>query len=107
LKYWIATVLTNQSHLALRSIPLIRPHRAFEERPSFDGLSGHLSPQEGEGDKAFFSLFHCTARHGTAGIRLEDRLEGNRGLRLMDETVEASAPAAAVLENVARGRRAL
>jgi hypothetical protein len=31
--------------------PLIRPHRAFEERPSFDGLWGHLLPQGAQGEK--------------------------------------------------------
>jgi hypothetical protein len=28
--------------------------------------------------KAFFSLFRCTARHGMAGVWLEDRLDRNR-----------------------------
>src|SRR5271155_1323726 len=27
--------------------PFIRPRRAFEDRPSLDGLWGHLPPQEG------------------------------------------------------------
>jgi hypothetical protein len=43
--------------------------------------------------KAFFSLFRCTARHGIAGVRLDDLLDGNRSLWLMDESMEASAPA--------------
>src|SRR5271165_2864298 len=43
--------------------------------------------------KAFFSLFRCTAGHGTAGVWLEDLLDGNRRLWLMDEGMEASAPA--------------
>src|SRR5271170_4865881 len=42
--------------------------------------------------KAFFSLFRCTARHGIAGVCLEDLLAGNRSLWLMDESMEASAP---------------
>ncbi len=42
--------------------------------------------------KAFFSLFWCAARHGIAGVWLEDLLDGNRSLRLIDEGVEASAP---------------
>jgi hypothetical protein len=42
--------------------------------------------------KAFFSLFRCTARHGVAGVWLEDLLDGNRSLWLMDESMEASAP---------------
>jgi hypothetical protein len=43
--------------------------------------------------KAFFSLFRCTARHGIAGIWLEDLLDHNRSLWLMDEAMEASTPA--------------
>ena len=42
--------------------------------------------------KAFFSLFRCTARHGIAGVWLEDLLDGNRSLWLIDESMEASAP---------------
>jgi hypothetical protein len=42
--------------------------------------------------KAFFSLFRCTARHGIAGVWLEDLLDGNRSLWLMDESMEASSP---------------
>jgi hypothetical protein len=42
--------------------------------------------------KAFFSLFRCTARHGMAGVWLEDRLDRNRSLWIMDEGMEASAP---------------
>src|SRR5271157_4657887 len=42
--------------------------------------------------KAFFSLFRCTARHGIAGVWLEDLLDGNRRFWLMDEGMEASAP---------------
>ena len=43
-------------------------------------------------EKAFFSLFRCTARHGIAGVWLEDLLDRNRSLWLMDEGMEASAP---------------
>ena len=42
--------------------------------------------------KAFFSLFRRTARHETAGVWLEDLLDGNRRVWLMDEGMEASAP---------------
>src|SRR5271170_2356172 len=35
--------------ISLRSIPRVRPHRAFEERPSIDGLWGHLPPRGGKG----------------------------------------------------------
>jgi hypothetical protein len=41
---------------------------------------------------AFFSLFCCPARHETAGVWLDDLLDGNRSLWLMDEGMEASAP---------------
>ncbi len=41
--------------------------------------------------KAFFSLFRCTARHGIAGVWLDDLLDGNRSLWLMDESLEESA----------------
>lgn len=41
---------------------------------------------------AFFSLFRCTARHGIAGVWLDDLLDGNRSLWLMDESLEESAP---------------
>src|ERR1700677_2169174 len=44
-----ASVRLYRRAISLRSIPLIRPHRAFEERPSFDGLWGHLPPQGGKG----------------------------------------------------------
>ena len=40
---------------------------------------------------AFFSLFRFSARHEVAGVWLEDLLAGNRRLRLMDESMEASA----------------
>ncbi len=43
--------------------------------------------------KAFFSLFRCTARHGPAGVWLENQLDRNRSRWLMGEGVEASAPA--------------
>jgi len=41
---------------------------------------------------AFFSLFRCTARHGIAGVWLDDLLDGNRSVWVMDESMEASAP---------------
>jgi len=46
-----------------------------------------------EHGKTFFSLFRCTAPHGIAGAWLDDLLDGNRSLWLMDESLEASAPA--------------
>jgi hypothetical protein len=42
-------------------------------------------------DRAFFSLFRRTARHETAGVWLEDLLDGNRKFWLMDESMESSA----------------
>jgi hypothetical protein len=45
--------------------------------------------------KAFFSLFRCMGKHETAGVWLEDLLDGGRNLWFMDESVEASAPAGA------------
>jgi hypothetical protein len=44
-------------------------------------------------ETAFFSLFRCAARHEVAGIWLEDLLNDNRRIWLMDEGMEASAPA--------------
>jgi hypothetical protein len=41
--------------------------------------------------KAFFSLFRHIARHETAGVWLEDLLDGNRKVWLMDESMESSA----------------
>jgi hypothetical protein len=41
---------------------------------------------------AFFSIFRLAARHDTAGVWLEDLLEGDRRLWLVDEALEASAP---------------
>jgi hypothetical protein len=41
---------------------------------------------------AFFSIFRFAARHETAGVWLEDLLEGDRRLWLVDEGLEASAP---------------
>jgi hypothetical protein len=41
---------------------------------------------------AFFSIFRFAARHETAGVWLEDLLEGERRLWLIDEALEASAP---------------
>jgi hypothetical protein len=40
---------------------------------------------------AFFSIFRFAARHETAGIWLEDLLEGGRRLWLIDEALDASA----------------
>ena len=45
---------------------------------------------------AFFSIFRLAARHDTAGVWLEDLLEGDRRLWLVDEALEASAPDGAV-----------
>jgi hypothetical protein len=71
-----------------------RGRRAFDHFLSdkarqFDATDFELAQRMG---KAFFSLFHCTARHGTAGIWIDDLLDGNRSLWLMDEGMEASVP---------------
>src|SRR5271163_2275613 len=43
--------------ISLRSIPRVRPHRAFEERPSIDGLWGHFPPQEGGRERPRLTCF--------------------------------------------------
>ena len=80
-------------------------HRAFRAEPPWtsgircfsratrarqlDATDFELAQRMG---KAFFSLFRCTARHGIAGVWLDDLLDGNRSLWLMDESMEESAP---------------
>jgi hypothetical protein len=46
--------------------------------------------------KAFFSLFRRADTHETAGVWVEDILDGDRRLWLMDESLEASARVGAV-----------
>ena len=74
--------------------PNQRGRRAFDvflapKARQLDATDFELAQRMG---KAFFSLFRCTARHGMAGVWLEDLLDGNRRLWLMDEGMEASAP---------------
>jgi hypothetical protein len=74
--------------------PNLRGRRAFDvflaaKARQLDAADFELAQRMG---KAFFSLFRCTARHGMAGVWLEDRLDRNRSLWLMDEGMEASAP---------------
>ena len=74
--------------------PNQRGRRAFDvflaaKARQLDAADFELAQRMG---KAFFSLFRCTARHGMAGVWLEDRLDRNRSLWLMDEGMEASAP---------------
>jgi hypothetical protein len=75
--------------------PNQRGRRAFDvflggKALQLDGTDFELAQQMG---KAFFSLFRCTARHEVVGVWLEDLLDGNRGLWLMDESMEDSASA--------------
>ena len=42
---------------------------------------------------AWFSVFRSAGRHEAAGVWLQDRLDGDRRLWMMDEALEASAPA--------------
>jgi len=77
--------------------PNQRGRRAFDvflasKARQLDAADCELAQRMG---KAFFSLFRCTARHGIAGVWLEDLLDGNRTLWLMDEAMEVSAPATA------------
>jgi hypothetical protein len=74
--------------------PNQRGRRAFDHFLSdatrrLDAADFELAERMG---KAFFSLFHLVARHGTAGVWLEDLLDGGRSLWLMDESMETSAP---------------
>jgi hypothetical protein len=82
----------------LSDIALFEPNqrgpRAFDvflaaKARQLDAADFELAQRMG---KAFFSLFRCTARHGMAGVWLEDRLDRNRSPWLMDEGMEASAP---------------
>ncbi len=73
--------------------PNQRGRRAFDvflegKALPFDAADFELAQRMG---KAFFSLFHCTARHEVAGVWLEDLLAGNRKLWLMDESMESFA----------------
>jgi len=82
----------------LSDIALFEPNQ--RGRRAFDRFLSNAARRLDAGDcelaermgKAFFSLFHLAARHGTAGVRLEDLLDGDRSLWLMDETMERSAP---------------
>ena len=77
--------------------PNQRGRRAFDvflASKARDAADFELAQRMG---KAFFSLFRCTARHGIAGVWLEDLLDRNRSLWLMDEGMEASARARELL----------
>jgi hypothetical protein len=74
--------------------PNQRGRRAFDhfladKARQLDAVDFVLAQRMG---KALFSLFRCTARHGTAGIWINDLLDGNRSLWLMDEAMEATVP---------------
>jgi hypothetical protein len=74
--------------------PNQRGRRAFDRFLSgrareLDAADFELAQRMG---KAFFSLFRCMGKHETAGVWLDDLLDGNRRLWLMDEAVEATAP---------------
>jgi hypothetical protein len=86
----------DQAAEMLSDIALFEPNqrgrRAFDvflASKARDAADFELAQRMG---KAFFSLFRCTARHGIAGVWLEDLLDRNRTLWLMDEGMEASAP---------------
>ena len=46
---------------------------------------------------AWFSIFYTAGRHDVAGIWLEDLLDSNRRIWVLDEGLEASAPAGIVI----------
>jgi hypothetical protein len=74
--------------------PNQRGRRAFDRFLSgrareLDAADFELAQRMG---KAFFSLFRCAGKHETAGVWLDDLLDGNRRLWLMDEDVEVTAP---------------
>ena len=86
----------DQAAEMLSDIALFEPNqrgrRAFDvflasKARQLDAADFELAQRMG---KAFFSLFRCTARHGIAGVWLEDLLDRNRSLWLMDEGMEAS-----------------
>src|SRR5271165_7050895 len=81
----------DQAAEMLSDIALFEPNqrgrRAFDvflaaKARQLDAADFELAQRMG---KAFFSLFRCTARHGMAGVWLEDQLDGNGSLWLMDE----------------------
>src|SRR5271170_7294064 len=82
----------------LSDIALFEPNQ--RGRRAFDRFLSNAARRLDAGDcelaermgKAFFSLFHLAGRRGTAGVWLEDLLDGDRSLWLMDETMERSAP---------------
>jgi hypothetical protein len=82
----------------LSDVALFEPNQ--HDRRAFDRFLSERARQLDAADlelaqrmgKAFFSLFRCTGRHETAGVWLDDLLDGDRRLWLMDEAVEASAP---------------
>jgi hypothetical protein len=81
----------DQAAEMLCDVALFEPNQ--RERRAFDVFLAAKARQLDAADfalaqrmgKAFFSLFRCTARHGIAGVWLEDLLGGNRRLWLMDE----------------------
>jgi len=81
----------------LADVALFEPNQ--RGRRAFDTFLGGKALQLEAGDfelarrtgDAFFSLFRFSARHEVAGVWLQDLLAGNRGLWLMDESMEASA----------------
>jgi hypothetical protein len=77
--------------------PNQRGRRAFDR--FLEGEARRLAPADLELAQrmagASFSIFRSAARHEAAGVWLEDLLEGERRLWLMDEALEASAPAGA------------
>ncbi len=87
----------HQAAEMLSDIALFEPNqrgrRAFDvflasKARQLDAADFELAQRMG---KAVFSLFRCIARHGIAGVWLEDLLDRNRSLWLMDQGMEASA----------------
>jgi hypothetical protein len=92
----------DESAEMLSDIALFEPNqrgrRAFDVFLSGDALRLDATDFElaQRMSHAFFSLFHCTGRQETAGVELEDLLDGDRKLWLMDQRMEENAPLAGV-----------
>ena len=86
----------------LVDVALFEPNQ--RGRRAFDRFLAARGERLGAADRAlaermvgaWFSLFRVSGRHETAGLWLEDLLEGDRRLWLADEALEASAPECAI-----------
>jgi hypothetical protein len=87
----------------LADVALFEPNQ--RGRRAFDRFLAEKAGQLAAADQAmaqrmaaaWFSLFRVAGRHEAAGLWLEDVLDGDRHLWLVDEALEASAPAGLVL----------